>query len=47
MTQSFEVFKGLPEDLVIRLNVLKAGGATIVQVVTTDVAATYLIISQA
>ena len=47
MVQTFEVFKGLPEDLVIRLNALKAGGAEIVQVVTTDVAATYLIIHKA
>lgn len=44
MVQTFEIFLGLPQDLVIRLNALKAGGATIEQVVTTDVAATYLII---
>jgi len=46
MVQTFEVFLGLPSDLKIKLDTLKAGGATIVQVVTTDVAATYLIIHQ-
>lgn len=46
MVQSFEKFVGLPEDLLIRLAALKAGGAEIVQVITTHVAATYIIISQ-
>jgi hypothetical protein len=47
MTQSFEIFKGDPASLVARLNVLKAGGATIVQVMLTTAAAQYLIISEA
>jgi hypothetical protein len=42
--QTFEKFVGLPEDLIIRLNAIKAGGGTINQVVTSHVAATYLII---
>ena len=46
MTQTFEKFLGLPEDLIVRLNAIKTGGGTIVQVVTTDVAATYIIIWQ-
>lgn len=46
MIQSFETFKGAPADLVARLIVLKAAGATIVQVVLTTQAATYLIIHQ-
>jgi hypothetical protein len=46
MTQSFETFVGLPTDLVIRLNTLKALGETIVQVVTCSVNSNYVIIYQ-
>jgi hypothetical protein len=42
--QTFEKFVGLPEDLVVRLNALKAGGKTISQVITTHVSAVYIII---
>lgn len=44
MTQTFEKFVGLPEDLIIRLDAIKALGGTIEHVETTHVAATYLII---
>ena len=45
MVQVFEKFVGLPEDLVARLNALKAGGITISQVITTThVSAVYIII---
>jgi hypothetical protein len=44
MTQKFEKFVGLPEDLIIRLTAIKTGGGTISNVITTHVAATYLII---
>jgi hypothetical protein len=44
MTQKFEKFVGLPEDLIVRLNAIKLGGGSISNVVTTHVAATYLII---
>jgi hypothetical protein len=46
MTQSFELFKGDPKSLLTRLNALKAGGATIVQVMLTTNAAEYIIIHQ-
>jgi hypothetical protein len=42
--QTFEKFVGLPEDLVIRLNALKAASKTISQVITTHVSAVYIII---
>lgn len=44
MTQYFEKFVGLPEDLVIRLDALKTSGKTISQVITTHVSAVYIII---
>lgn len=47
MVQTFERFIGLPEDLVARLVVLKAGGATIQEVVVTHVSAVYIIIHAA
>lgn len=47
MTQTFELFKGAPEDLVIKLNALKAGGATIHSVTLTTSSAVYLIIHEA
>ena len=42
--QTFEKFVGLPEDLVARLNALKALSKTIVQVVSSHVSAVYIII---
>ena len=42
--QTFELFKGLPADLVIRLNALKAASKTIVSVIVTHVSAEYIII---
>lgn len=47
MIQTFEIFKGDPEALVARLNTLKAGGASIVQVTKTYSAGSYLIIHEA
>lgn len=44
MTQTFEVFQGLPLDLKNRLDVIKGLGGNVVQVVTTSVSANYLII---
>lgn len=43
MTQQFQVFQGLPEDLVARLYVLKAGGATLISTITSSVSAKYII----
>lgn len=43
MTQQFQVFQGLPEDLVVRFAALKTGGATLISAITTDVAAKYII----
>ena len=43
MTQQFQVFQGLPEDLVTRLLALKTAGATLISVVTTSVSAKYVI----
>lgn len=42
--QTFEKFVGLPEDLVARLNALKALSKTIVHVIPCHVSATYIII---
>lgn len=42
--QTFERFVGLPADLVIRLNALKAASKTIVNVIVTHVSAEYIII---
>lgn len=42
--QTFEKFVGLPEDLVIRLNAIKAASGTIENVITTHVSAVYIII---
>ena len=42
--QHFEKFVGLPEDLMIRMEAIKTGGGTIVHVITSHVAATYIII---
>ena len=44
MVQHFEKFLGLPEDLVARLNAIKTAGGKVTLLVTTDVAATYLIV---
>lgn len=44
MTQKFESFIGLPSDLIIRLNAIKTGGGTISNVITSHVAAVYIII---
>lgn len=44
MAQHFEKFVGLPEDLIVRLTAIKTAGGTINQIVTSHVAATYVII---
>lgn len=44
MTQKFETFIGLPSDLVTRLNAIKAGGGSVSTVITSHVAAVYIII---
>jgi hypothetical protein len=44
MVQHFEKFMGLPEDLITRLNAIKVGGGTISNIITSHVAATYIII---
>jgi hypothetical protein len=44
MVQTFEKFLGLPEDLIIRLDAIKTAGGTIQHVITSHVAATYVII---
>lgn len=42
--QTFEKFIGLPEDLISRLDEIVAASGTIENVITTHVAATYIII---
>lgn len=44
MTQKFEKFLGLPEDLIVRLNAIKTAGGVVNNVITSHVAATYIII---
>ncbi len=43
MTQQFEVFLGLPEDLKLRLYALKTAGATLISVTTSSVSAKYIV----
>jgi hypothetical protein len=42
--QNFEKFVGLPEDLIAKLEEIKDDSGTIVSVIVSHVAATYIII---
>jgi hypothetical protein len=41
--QQFQVFQGLPEDLVLRLIALRTATATLISVVPSHVSAKYII----